>query len=237
MLVGRATSWTSRDQEGRLRLVPNGKSPKFLMIPDDTASGDVRALLSLTAEQMRALDRALGDKTILKARGRAPQLVAEQLSIGQEAAVAAMSAVINLRRQRGKYALTDDQLVDDLQVVTTNELASVREALLHLLQTSEEDYVVEKVSSLRHALGPHLVDARTVVDLRPVFSKDRSSVEGMLVVTFLELTTHEIPGDRYDSYRVQLSEGDIADLRQKLDDAERKIARLKTELPNTELFQ
>lgn len=217
--------------------MPNDKSTKFLIIPDKGASSDVRALLALSAEQLRALDQALGDKAILKAPGRAPQLVAEQLRIGQESALGAMSAVVNLRRQRGKYALSDQQLVDDLQALAEHELAPVRDALLLLLRTSEEDYVVEKVSSLRHALGPHLLDARTVVDLRPVFSKDRASVEGMLVVTFLEMTTHETPGDRYESYRVQLSEGDIADLRKKLDDAEQKIARLKAEFPNTELFQ
>ncbi len=158
---------------------------KYLIIPAD-ARADVDALLSLSGAQLRTLDHALSDKESLKGERWTYRRIAAEIGVSPEAALGILNAVDNLRRQREQFEISDSAILEDLATIHPVEEPDARGALTDLLRKSDEDYFVEKVSSLRHAVVPHVTDVRTVVDARPVFSRDRDRIEGLLLLTYLE---------------------------------------------------
>lgn len=208
---------------------------KSLFIPGD-AKGDVEALLRLTDEQVRHLDRILGDKGSLKADKRTYRRVAEALEVSPEEALGILSAVDNLRRQREQFDVSDAGLIDDLSTIHPVEQAA-REGLLELLRKSEEDYFVEKVATLRHSLTPYATDLRTIVDARPVFTKDRDKVEGLLFVTYLEVTCHDPNTDRIRTNVIQFDRKRLKKLKEAIDDAEKKLDKLATTLGGFDVYE
>jgi len=210
---------------------------KFLIIPDEGAE-DVAALAGLSAEQITQLDSVLSDKSSLKRGSRIFQLIAERLSVGQDVALKLWSAITNIRLQRERFGMTDADLVSDIHAVARVGAEAERdEALRKLFQRSDEDRFVEKVGALRHALLPHMVEARTVVETRPIFSKDRLKIDGMLLLTVLDVTCHDhVTGDT-KSMTMQLSRKNIVTLRERLDDAEKKLTLLEGSIPGMEFFE
>lgn len=208
---------------------------KNLIIPEGSEA-ELRALLELNAEQISSLRRVLGDKKGLK-EGRGYQRVGQELAIGNDLALKVLSATNNIRAQRDRFGLTDAQLIEDLSSFVDRPLSDeTKTALLDLLTKSDDDYFIHKVSSLKHGFVPHFLDARTVVDARPIFDKERTRIEGYLLVTYLELTSHAYPSDEYSTTTYYLSRKDIKALRAKLDDAEAKLARLEASLSSTEVY-
>lgn len=205
-------------------------TPKFLVVPD-VAVEEIEALLSLDPAQIGALAGLLADKETIR-RGTFKSITSK-LGIGQDMALKVLSAVRNLRTQQERFNLDNEQLTSDLKALGSAGVDFSKEtieALVALLRKSDDDYFVEKATQLRHGLVPHLLDAVTLVDARPVFSKDRTDVQGMLLLTYLELTVHSRDELDEQTHVVQLTRADITTLKQKLDDAEAKLDRLSTRL-------
>jgi hypothetical protein len=215
--------------------------PKFLIIPAESV-GEAQALARLEPDQIRRIDVALSDKSLLKKKEPARaifQAIAAEIGTEQASARDVVTAIKNLRRQRDMFTLTDEQVVDDLAIVTDSTISGdKREALIALLRRSDEDLFVEKVAALRHAVGEHMVGARTIVEARPVFSPDRQKMDGVLLVTYLEISTHSAgASDAYTAHTIQISRKDIADLKEKLSDAEVKLTRLEAQFSGIEQYE
>ena len=123
------------------------------------------------------------------------QRIAKDADISQIDSLAILGAVTNLVVQRQRYSLSDEQLLEDLEAGSQIEVKDFddqkKRALLGLLSESEEGYLVEKAESLKAGFSPHFVTARSICDVRPVFDKKRESIEGILLVTLLGLTTQD----------------------------------------------
>lgn len=208
---------------------------KSLIIPAEGRS-DVEALLSLTGEQVRKLDEVLEDKGGLRQDKRTFRRISDALGISAEVALGILNAVDNLRRQREQFELSDTLLFEDLGTIRPIE-GDAREALSGLLRKSEEDYFVEKVEALRHAVAPHVTSMRTIVDARPVFSRDRSKVEGLILLTFLELTTHDPVTDDVKANVAQMNRKQLKELSELIKDAERKLDKLTETLGGADVYE
>lgn len=208
---------------------------KSLIIPVE-GRGDVETLLSLTGEQVRRLDGVLEDRGGLKQDKRTFRRVSEALGISLDNALGILNAIDNLRRQREQFEISDTSLFEDLSTIRPVE-GDAREALIGLLRKSEEDYFVEKVGSLRHAVAPQVTSMRTIVDARPVFNRDRSKVDGLVLLTFLELTTHDPGTDEIRSSVTQLDRKQLKALRSAVEDAEKKLDRLTETLGGLDVYE
>ncbi len=160
---------------------------KFLIIPNE-AEAELLELLLLDVERLGKLRAVLGDKKA-SSDGHAYQRVARALDVGNEQALKLLSATSNIRAQRERFGLSDEDLYSDLLSFVEGTEGErderYRKALLDLLARTEDEYFIQRVSSLRHALVPHIVDSRTIVDARPIFDKERTKVEGFLLVAHL----------------------------------------------------
>ncbi len=207
-------------------------SPKFLIVPDE-AVPELYELLALDAIKLQRL-RAILDERKVAGDGREYARVARGLDIGNEEAIKLLSAMSNVRSQRERFALDDETLYRDLATFTEGMAGtrdeSYRQALLGVLTKSDDEYFAHKVHDLKHALVPHLVDSRSIVDARPVFDKDHVKVEGFLLVAQIELTVTEPGGD---SSRVvfSLSRKGLSQLQDRLKDAQLKMDTLSKSLP------
>ncbi len=105
-----------------------------------------------------------------------------------------------------------------------------------MLAKSAEEYFGEKLAGLRHALVPHLTEARRVIDARPIFDREHTKIEGYVLAAHLELTAHDVDGEvsRFPFY---LSRADLRALQEKLKAAESKMDLLATNLAGTPLFE
>jgi hypothetical protein len=211
------------------------KTLKCLLIPEE-ALEQVRTLLSLEKDQLVSLEQALGDRQAIKGDKRIYRTIAERLVVSPDVALGILSAVRNLRDQRERFDINDDVLIEDLKVLNNGKLGA-SDVLLKLLRQSEDDYFVEKVSSLRNAVVPHVTSVRTVVDGRPVFSKNRERIEGMLLVTYLELRTHDARNNDAKAIVLQVSRKQIQKLRASLDDAEKKLDRLAETMGGLDVYE
>ena len=177
------------------------------------------------------------------------QLVAERLDIGNEQAIGVLTALQNLRRQRTRYDLTNEQFLEDLESLLKEEdpesllkeevnfSEEKREPLLRLVKKTDEHRIVEELAVLKYALLPHVVDATTVVDMRPVFNASRDKLEAMLLVTSLELATHDHATDEHVQIRVRLTKKKIDLLLDKLSDAKLKLEKLQDQFQEYDIYQ
>lgn len=206
------------------------------MIPEESR-GELEALLELSAPDLRKLHTILGDKRSLK-EGRGYRRVASELAIGNSQALKVFSATSNVRAQRERFELSDDDLLVDLATFADGQVLDDdrRKALLELFAKNDDDYFIHKLDSLKHALVPHFIDARAIVDARPVFDKERTRIDGFLLVTTLEVTTHDPGSDDYSSISVYLRRKDITTLQERLRDAEAKLATLEAALKPADVF-
>lgn len=214
-------------------------SAKYLIIPE-FALNDIKLLCKLPADKLERLAAVLADKGSVMSDKRIFQLVAERMDIGYEEALGLLSAVKNLRRQRERNNLSPADVLEDLKLVLDeSDLPAEAEskALLRLFEKTEEDHFVEKIGSLKQALLPHLVEASTIVDLRPVFSANRENIDGLLLIAYLELSTHDHATDEYRHLQVQLTRSDIVDLISKLNDAQEKLKRLERTFTDYDIYE
>ena len=95
-------------------------SPRYLIIPD-RGRKDILALLSLSSKTLRTITNTLRSQDALKAEERSYQLIAREADITNESALAVLNAIMNLTIQRKRYALSDAQLLQDLQAIVPEE--------------------------------------------------------------------------------------------------------------------
>jgi len=206
-------------------------NPKYLIIPDNRWK-DIRTLLSLSTDKLQAIAKTLRSKEALKSEELSYQRIAKDADISQIDSLAILSAVTNIVAQRQRYSLTDEQLLEDLEAGSEIKFENFddqkKRALLELLSESEEGYLVEKAESLKAGFAPHFVTAQSICDVRPVFDKKRESIEGILLVTFLGLTTHDEEHNDH-SFVLQLTRSDLRNLQKCLEEAERKLGIMEQE--------
>lgn len=211
--------------------------PKFLIVPPE-AKPEVEALFRLPTAKLQALRAALNERKVGR-EGRDYVRVAAALGVGYDQAIQLLSAVSNIRQQKERFKLSDDDLYADARALGLEvDEADVdrRAALLDVLARSDEEYFAAKLSSLRHALVPHVSDVRTIVDARPLFKPDHGQVEGYLLLTHLELTVHDGHGD-LTQHTFSLSKSDIETLKAQLDTASKKLDVLERSLGQATIFE
>jgi hypothetical protein len=86
-----------------------------------------------------------------------------------------------------------------------------------------------KANRLSKAIGNPLSDVQVICDLRPIFSQDRTEVEGMLLVTTLKVVATGTDGLPV-SFEARLTEKQTAELAEKAKTAKEKLAVLSRQL-------
>lgn len=201
-------------------------SPRHLLIPENGRQ-DIHELLSLSGEQLRSVAQTLRSRETLKIKEPSYRRVASEARITNEEALAVLSAITNLILQRKRYALSDEQLLQELKVLWPDEIEHLnhetQNALLDLLSESDEGYFVDKAESLKTGFAPHVVSIRSICDVRPVFDKDRKKIEGLLLVASLGITTHD-ENHRDQIFVLQMTRADLQKLRECLEETDQKMA-------------
>ena len=212
--------------------------PRKLTIPESRWK-DIRELLLLSADRLKQIGEVLNSKESLKDEVPSFVAVARATGLANHQAYQVIGAMQNLALQRKQFEISDDELLSDLRAGFDDppELNAAQEAaLLNLLGESDQAYLVEKAESLKHGLVPHMISARTICDLRPVFDRKREQLEGALLVTYLDIKAHD-GEEEYRKLLLQLSETDLKELATVLADAIRKVELLKTRFGrDVELF-
>lgn len=205
--------------------------PKYLIIPDDRWK-EINILLSLSTDKLQAIAKTLRSKEALKSEESSYQRIAKDADISQIDSLAILSAVTNLTAQRQRYLLSEEQFLEDLEagsrIAVKNFDDPKKRALLELLSETEEGYVVEKAESLKTGFSPHFISARSICDVRPVFDKKRESIEGILLIAFLGLTTHDEEHNDH-TFVLQLTRSDLRNLQKCLEEAETKLGIMEKE--------
>ena len=97
--------------------------------------------------------------------------------------------------------------------------------LRRLFQPNENFDQFAKISKLQQGFSEHATSFASLVDLRPNFSKDRSSIRGYVPVIHLQITS-DTDDMEEQKFVFAMSSEAIAELRATLDDIERKLERL-----------
>jgi hypothetical protein len=215
------------------------KVPRYLVIPDSRRD-DVRMLLSLSPDQLRSIKETLHSRETLKAKELSYQRVAQNANISYKEALSVLTALTNLIGQRKRYSLSDEQLLADLKAGWSDVIKKYEhdneQALIELLSVSDEGYFVEKAEDLRTSFIPHMISVRSICDMRPVFDQNREEIEGALLVVLLGITTHNTNHEN-ETFVVQLTRSDLNDLRNCLDETEKKLKVMEKMFEeNLELF-
>lgn len=208
------------------------ETPRFLMIPD-RRKGDVDTLLSLTTDQLRRAGAFL--RTPSQDAETRPLYVglARDAGLPNDHAAALIRAVSNVQRQRTRYGMNDDDLVEDLRRGWPDAMSAVvgdqarLDSLKDILRDTDEGFLAEKVERLRHGLIPHYVGAQTQCDLRPAFDREKREIRGAVLVATLGIFLHD--SDHHDrTVSLQMTRSDIKELREMLEEAERKFVAMET---------
>ena len=216
------------------------RKPKYLIIPDNRWK-EIDSLLSLSAEKLEIIAKTLHSRAALQSEESNYQRIAKEADISQIDALAVLSAITNLITQRQRYSLSSEQLLEDLKAGPNVKIEEFNDqqklALLELLSESEEGYLIEKAENLKTGFAPHFIGAKSICDARPVFDKNRERIEGILFVTLLGLTTHDEEHNNH-TFVLQLTPSDLRNLRQCLEDAEKKLDIMEKEFKkvNFDLF-
>lgn len=199
-------------------------TPRYLIIPQK-AEKEVEALLSLDATQLTALaDELLSGDAALSIRH---EVIAKSLGIPNQAALDVVTAVRNLARQRKRYSLSFDAVMGDLGAMFSEQVQALEEEQRAALEQLVGSDAVSKIRSLRFSAVPHVLSARTVCDVRPVFDVAKKRIEKALVVTVLELEVHDHSMGNYKTIVVQLSPEALEELARSIAEAEQKLATIK----------
>ena len=185
--------------------------------------------MGLDVRVLDAIDEVLGSKESLRQDVPVQLLVADATGLTNMEALGVLSAIRNLARQKSAYRLTDDQMIDDLRAIGGPgiELSEAKIlGLFRLIRKSDDDYFYEKAESLRGALLPHMVSARTVCDVRPIFDQERGNVDAGLIVTYLDMRVHDNSG-QYDSLVVSLTVQDLRELGKTIEATLKKVEVIK----------
>jgi hypothetical protein len=212
--------------------------PSRLTIPNERLD-DVRSLIGLEVNALDAIRDVLASRERLRRDVPVQLLLADATGLTNAEAFRVFSAITNLARQKEAYQLTDDQILQDLRVIGGSEIEFNEhkiERLLDLIRKVDDEYFYEKVESLRGAFLPHMISARTVCDVRPIFNEKRDKVDAGLIVTYLDMRVHSTTGE-FDSITVSLTLKDLHELASVIDTTLKKIELIKSGFgQNIELF-
>ncbi len=146
--------------------------------------------------------------------------LAGHLPLDQQNALA--SIVLNLVSLRRELKLKPTDLADSLTAALEKKPGAFEPPIPDRLRILAGSFpAVErqaKAESLANLLGPTVVSARVVCDLRPVFNEERDQIEG-----FLPISTLRIGLSSSDAFEAQLSPLQLRRLRGELDQAMQKM--------------
>ena len=210
--------------------------PRYLIVSDDQALSDVRTLLSLTTDTLRAIAEAIKSRDGLRSDQPAFRRIADRAGIGNADALAAYYAIVNLSDQRRAYEIENEHMLADLALLCPDEMAALGDEgtreLLSLFIETEEDAVIGKADLLQSAVVPHYRNLKSVCEIRPVFNTDRTSVEGALLVALLALRLHDAD-HKNKTVVFQATRDELHSIRTALDEAESKFAALNEKFGQT----
>ena len=204
------------------------KTPPLLIVPPE-AWLEIAKIFDLEPDQLRAIAKTLRSKESLRdASTTSYEKVAKAARVPYMTAVDIVFTVNNLVRQGARVKLTREQLLEELAIGLPEKVkalaAETKDALLDLLSESGDGYVVNKAERLRTALVPHMVDAQTICEVRPVFNTDKTAIECNLVVTLLGINSHDDETHEDSSFVIQLTRPQVSELKKLLEETERKIS-------------
>ncbi len=122
------------------------------------------------------------------------------------------------RAASAKACVTDLNLFEDDEVKSNLLAERLAEVLSH--NSGHDNYL--KVRRLQQGFLPRAIDFSSFVDLRPSFSGERDSIDGMVSVIQLKIDT-DSPVANTNSVVIQFTPSDIADLKNCLNDIESKL--------------
>lgn len=124
----------------------------------------------------------------------------------------------------GKREVAVKSVIEELNIDVDaddqrNELVN---RLLELLKHNDAHDRFKKIRRLESGFLPRALDFQSFVDLRPLFSKDRSQLEGCVRIVQLNFTLDaQVPPS--ESITIQFTPDDLRKLKQCLEDVEKKL--------------
>lgn len=213
--------------------------PKLLRLPTG-ALDDVVALLSLTEEQLRALDQLFTTKeSAAPFRQSFIDRATERLGIDETRTVAVLAVTTYVL---GKVSTSGvaAQAVDDLRdFLRENADSQQKDALITKLEADRallESVVAPKQERLRGAKilrlseGPERTaeSFRTICQLRPLFegAKDAEEIVGLVPTVLMEIGVAG-PDERKETVAFSLSERQVDSLKEVIERTKKKIDAIR----------
>ena len=198
---------------------------EFLELPEDSFIRVRDVLLDedgfLSSDAVEQRVTGLLDKEVAK---RFTDYVRWLSRIIREAGTAAERAVSQLGEALCEHSESVDQ--EKREVFETR----VRQ----LIVASKGLDLQHKAETLVGATGASLAWADVYCDVRPIFNEDRTEVRGAIPLSVLRMDYFSVSGDT-ETLEVRLTEGQLEQVRQKIESAEKKINVLKKELGRCEV--
>jgi hypothetical protein len=200
-----------------------------------SALPDFSEFLRLTADQFKELSDRFDAPESVVAYGEFVNRIANELGVptGTARAVARVGTFLLSAIDQGTQP---DSVVDDVRCFLTemsgaeSDLAAAVDAkrgpILAFLKRKPRRERAIKIEYLKSGPHPSATSFRTVCDLRPLFNEEGNAVEGLIPTLFLEIKTEDQDGE-IETQVIHLSRKRLAELRQVLDRADKKLGTLQ----------
>jgi hypothetical protein len=215
----------------------------WLFLPNDVME-DLAALTSFEPRKLAAL-RTVLDSADFQLRYSSFVKVADLLGVSDEAAARVCTFLDYLRSQRVRNKRQAQEVIEELQrflkrkaeepdyaktaTQASRFLAENQAEFVNLFADAPEYEHGEKVRGLEGGPLPHLDGFKAYCDLRPVYDASADKLVSCFPVITLRLLTHSTLSHTSKEILVQLTEGDIGDIKAEFDRLEKKLAKLKEE--------
>ena len=203
------------------------------MVASRAFRDDVRKLLVLPVSTLQLLDSLIrsgagfSSEQVLKFAGQAV------LSIEEARSVLNVTEYLYDRLRDERIALPGaiDEIISLGQELEIPGLAEKRAALEALLSTKEQHERTRYAQEIATSVVPHFGGVHGVWDVRPVFRREGDGILTKVLVLLLRVSWHSDAGPQSEREAVfQLGEDDWKDLRETLEDLERRRSLLREEL-------
>ena len=210
----------------------------FSLDRDFASSGefveDARAILALQDVQVREISEALEHHTGFLDSDAIKSLVVPQVDDEEQRERLArfITFLDKMFAQSGKLA---NDFVENVRkrlaeqsagTFSDGDLLSLTERISALIKDQPGFKRQRKAERLYDEIGIPVRDLKIICDLRPVFDKKHTSVEGMILVTTLKVAAIDVDGLPI-TLQAKLTEKQVADLAEKAGEARQKLSVLR----------
>ncbi|MCA9120996.1 MAG: hypothetical protein H6822_31080 [Planctomycetaceae bacterium] len=213
-------------------LTVHGSPPVHMLVShlaqDEDFVGDARRILALSEDSYARLTDALRQSTGFLDRRAVQELASELLGEDGKAVAKVVSRVSSILRDaeeplEDSFKAFSRVINDTMTTLEPDERAEFCTRIEQLAVVPRGLALQHKSEHLADVLGDELADLQLICDLRPILNAERTEVLGAIPVTTLHL---ELAGNS-TKLDIHLSEEQLKDLCQKVDDARNKLAILK----------